>query len=44
MRRREFFMAVTPLIVAKFGNLGFISLAQGQPAALSKSQSDALNA
>src|ERR1700692_269036 len=44
VRRREFFMAVTPLILAKFGNLGFISLAQGQPAALSKSQTDALNA
>ncbi len=37
-------MAFTPLLLAKFGNLGFISLARGQPAALSKSQTDALNA
>src|ERR1700686_3498586 len=44
VRRREFITAVTSLVLAKIGNLGFISLAQGQPAALSKSQTDALNA
>ena len=43
MRRREFFTTVTSLIIAKIGNLGFMSLAQGQPAALTKSQSDAQN-
>ncbi len=43
MRRREFFTAATSLILAKIGNLGFMSRAQGQPAALAKSQSDALN-
>jgi len=35
--------AVTSLVPANIGNLGFISPAQGQPAALTKSQSDALN-
>ena len=44
MRRREFITAVTSLVLAKIGNLGFMSLAQGQPAALTKAQSDALNA
>ena len=34
---------VTSLVPANIGNLGFISRAQGQPAALTKSQSDALN-
>jgi hypothetical protein len=34
---------VTSLVPANIGNLSFISPAQGQPAALSKSQSDALN-
>ena len=43
MRRREFITAVTSLVLAKLGNLGFMSLAQGQPAALTKAQSDALN-
>jgi hypothetical protein len=33
----------TSLVPANIGNLGFISPAQGQPAALTKSQSDALN-
>ncbi len=36
--------AVTSLVPANIGNLSFISPAQGQPAALTKSQSDALNA
>src|SRR2546425_756513 len=35
---------VTSLVSARIGNLGFISPARGQPAALTKSQSDALNA
>jgi hypothetical protein len=35
---------VTSLVPANIGNLSFISPAQGQPAALTKSQSDALNA
>jgi hypothetical protein len=43
VRRRELTMAVTSLILAKIGNLSFMALAQGQPAALTKSQSDALN-
>jgi hypothetical protein len=43
VRRREFITAVTSLVLAKIGNLGFMSLAHGQPAALTKSQSDALN-
>jgi hypothetical protein len=43
VRRREFFTTVISLIVAKIGNLGLMSLAQGQPAALTKSQSDAQN-
>jgi hypothetical protein len=43
VRRREFFTAATSLILAKIGNLGLMSLARGQPAALTKSQSDALN-
>jgi hypothetical protein len=34
---------VTSLVPANIGNLSFISPAQGQPAALSKSQSDAVN-
>jgi len=34
---------VTSLIPVNIGNLGFISPAQGQPAALTKSQSDALD-
>jgi hypothetical protein len=34
---------VTSLVPANIGNLSFISPAQGQPAALTKSQSDALN-
>jgi len=34
---------VTSLVPASIGNLSFISPAQGQPAALAKSQSDALN-
>jgi hypothetical protein len=34
---------VTSLIPVDFGNLGFISPAEGQPAALTKSPSDALN-
>ncbi len=36
--------AVTSLVAINVGNLGFISPAQGQPAALTKSQSDALDA
>ena len=36
--------AVTSLVPVNVGNLGFISPAQGQPAALTKSQSDALDA
>jgi hypothetical protein len=43
VRRRELFTAVTSLILAKIGNLSFMAFAQGQPAALTKSQSDALN-
>jgi hypothetical protein len=43
VRRRELFTAVTSLILAKIGNLSFMALAQGQPAALTTSQSDALN-
>ncbi len=43
MRRRAFITAVTSLILAKIGNLGFARLAQAQPAALTKSQSDAQN-
>jgi hypothetical protein len=35
---------VTSLVPANIGNPGFVSPAQGQPAALTKSQSDALNA
>jgi hypothetical protein len=35
---------VTSLVPSNFGNLGFISPAQGQPAALTKSQVDALTA
>jgi hypothetical protein len=35
---------VTALVPADIGNLGFVSPAQGQPAALTASQSDALNA
>src|SRR5881628_3736857 len=35
---------VTSLVSARIGNLGFISPARGQPAALTKSPSDALNA
>jgi hypothetical protein len=35
---------VTPLVPTDIGNLGFISPAHGEPAALTKSQSDALNA
>ena len=35
---------VTSLVSADIGNLGFISRAAGQPAALTKSQSDALDA
>jgi hypothetical protein len=35
---------VTTLVPADIGNLGFISPAQGQPAALTKSQSDARDA
>ncbi len=35
--------AVTSLVPANIGNLSFISPAQGQPTALTKSQSDALN-
>src|SRR5712691_1300852 len=34
---------VTSLVPADIGNLSFISPAQGQPTALTKSQSDALN-
>src|SRR5580700_1619392 len=44
VRRREFITAITSLILAKIGNLGFMSLAQGQPAALTKAQSGALDA
>ena len=44
VRRREFITAVTSLVLAKVGNLGFVSLAQGQPAALTKAQSGALDA
>jgi len=36
--------AVTPLVPVKIGNLSVVSPAQGQPAALTKPQSDALNA
>ena len=36
--------AVTSLVPVNVGNLGFISPARGQPAALTKSQSDALDA
>ena len=36
--------AVTSLVPVNVGHLGFISPAQGQPAALTKSQSDALDA
>ena len=36
--------AVTPHVAARIGNLGFISPAQGRPAALTTSQSDALAA
>jgi hypothetical protein len=43
VRRREFFTAATSLILAKIGNLGLMSRAQGQAAALAKSQSDAQN-
>jgi hypothetical protein len=43
VRRREFITGVTSLVLAKIGNLGFMSFARGQPAALTKSQSDALN-
>jgi hypothetical protein len=35
--------AVAPLVPAVIGNLGFISPAMGQPGALTKQQSDALN-
>src|SRR5262245_65853584 len=35
---------VTSLVPANIGDLGFVSPAQGQPAALTPSQSDALNA
>ena len=35
---------ITSLVAANIGNLSFISPAQGQPAALAKSQSDALHA
>ena len=35
---------VTPLVPANIGDLGFVSPAQGQTAALTPSQSDALNA
>jgi hypothetical protein len=35
--------AVAPLVPAVIGNLGFISPAMGEPAALTKQQSDALN-
>src|SRR5882757_5594639 len=34
---------VAPLVAAAIGNLGFISPAMGEPAALTKKQSDALN-
>jgi hypothetical protein len=44
VRRREFITAVTSLVLAKLGNLSLMSLAQGQPAALTKAQSDALDA
>jgi hypothetical protein len=43
VRRREFITAVTSLVLAKIGNLSLMSLAHGQPAALTKAQSDALN-
>src|SRR5262245_63347195 len=35
---------VTSLVPANIGDLGFVSPAQGQPAALTPAQSDALNA
>ena len=44
MRRRDFVTAVISLIPANIGNISFLSLAQGQPAALTKSQSETLNA
>ena len=44
MRRRDFITAVISLIPANAGNIGFMFPAQGQPAALTKSQSEALNA
>ena len=34
---------VAPLVAAAIGNLGFMSSAMGEPAALTKRQSDALN-
>jgi hypothetical protein len=45
MRRRDFILfLITSLVAAHIGNLGSISPAQGEPAALTKSQSDALEA
>jgi len=44
VRRRDFITAVISLIPANIGNISFLSLARGQPAALTKSQSEALNA
>jgi len=42
VRRRDFITAVIALIPANIGNISFLSLAQGQPATLTKSQSEAL--
>jgi hypothetical protein len=44
VRRRDFITAVIALIPANIGNISFLSLAQGQPATLTKSQSEALTA
>jgi hypothetical protein len=43
VRRRDFIIAVTSLISANVDNLGFMSLARGQPAALTQLQSAALD-
>ena len=39
----RFITTVAPLVAAAIGNLGFMSSAMGEPAALTKRQSDALN-
>src|ERR1700682_2761096 len=44
VRRRDFITAVIALIPANIGHISFLSLAQGQPATLTKSQSEALTA